>query len=281
MSQEEHSSSAESESSRQETPVETTEPTVEVLDAGELVYRVSSPAEMHYRDSGDGDSAAILEGRMMPYGEWTEVRSSVEGHFMERFSPGALAKTMSEQKSRIRVMFEHGFDRMLGRQAIADIQDFEDQPDGAYYRAGLLSGLPTLMVEGLRRGLYGSSIRFSPIPGKWDRVRSPRPSEHNPEGLPEHTIREARIKEFSVVLFPQYEGATAHIRSLTDEIAARQLLEDPTRLLEIIATSTTPTDEPQHSDREEPEVQAPDSSRSTQPVHDYLKPEEDDLSWLL
>lgn len=261
--------------------METTDPPVEVVDAAELVYRVSSPAEMRYRDADDDETAAILEGRMMPYGEWTEVRSSVEGHFMERFAPGALAKTMREQKSRIRVMFEHGFDRMLGRQAIADIQDFEDQPDGAYYRAGLLGGLPTLMVEGLRRGLYGSSIRFSPIPGKWDRVRSPRPSEHNPLGLPEHTIREARIKEFSVVLFPQYEGATAHIRSLTDEIAARQLLEDPTRLLEIIATNTTNTDEPQHSEREEREAPAPERSRSTQPQRDYLNPKEDDPKWLL
>jgi hypothetical protein len=58
--------------------------------------------------------------------------------------------------------------------------------------------------------LYGSSVRFEPL--KQDRVRFPKRSEHNPEGIPEHTIREARIREFSVVSFPQYAGATAQVR---------------------------------------------------------------------
>jgi hypothetical protein len=72
-----------------------------------------------------------------------------------------------------------------------------DMPDGVYYRASLLDGLPPLLVSGLRRGLYGSSIRFGPI--RSDRVRSPMRSAHNPDRLPEVTIREALIKEFSVV----------------------------------------------------------------------------------
>lgn len=164
----------------------------------------------------------VLEGRMMPYGEWTEINSSVEGHFLERFVPGALAKTIRERKGKIRALFEHGLDLILGRQVIADIDEMREEPDGAYYRATLLDGVPNLIVSGLRRGLYGSSIRFKVLQA--DSVRRPGKSEHNPQGLEERTIREARLMEFSVVAFPAYAGATAHVRSLTDEVTTRKLV---------------------------------------------------------
>jgi len=248
---------------------------VETLNGGELVYRATEPAALQLREEGD---SPVLEGRMMPYDEWTTIHSLSENGgkpFLERFAPNSLAKTMQEQASRIRVLWDHGMDAVLGRQTIAEVEGFRDETDGAYYRAGLLEGLPPLLLSGLKRGLYGSSVRFKPI--KWDRVRSPGKSEHNPEGFPEFTIREAFVKELSVVTFPQYAGATAHVRSLTDEIAAKQLLGDPERLLEFL--KSTPA-EPQHSEREEPVEQAPEPSRSTQPVHDYLQ-QEDDSSWRL
>jgi HK97 family phage prohead protease len=245
----------------------------ETLDGGELVYRMNEdPDHTSVRAAEDGGH--ILEGRMMPYDEWTEVRSSIEGHFLERFTPGSLAKTMAERAKRIRVMFEHGMD-FLGRQSIAAGLTFDDREDGAWYDAALFRSVPELIVEGLRHNVYGSSIRFRPV--KWDRVRSPAKSEHNPEGIPEHTIREAMVQEFSVVSFPQYEGATAAVRSLTDEIAARQLLTNPDRLLEIIARSTTTT-EPQHSGHEETTVSAVEPQHSA--TKDYLNPKEEKPSWL-
>ncbi len=138
----------------------------------------------------------------MPYSTFTEINSRREGHFLERFAPGSLARTLATHLKRIRVLFEHGEDRSLGRQPIATFDDFRDAPDGAYYTASLLRGVPELLVEGLRRGVYGSSVRFNPV--KVDRVRSPGRSAHNPDGLEERTIREARIYEFSVVTFPAY-----------------------------------------------------------------------------
>lgn len=243
---------------------------LESVAGGELVYRATEPVAM--ADEGD----PVLEGRMMPYNEWTEIRSRVEGHFMERFAPGALAKTLSEQATRIRVLWEHGLDAVLGNQTIAAVESFRDEPDGAYYRSTLLEGLPPLLVSGLKRGLYGSSIRYRPV--KSDRVRSPKKSEYNPEGIPEVTVREGFVKELSVVTFAQYAGATALVRSMTDDIAARQLLGDPTRLLEIL--NATPLTEPPHSEREEPVDQAPGPSRRTQP-HDHLRQQEGDSPWRL
>lgn len=251
------------------------EPEVENVNGGELVYRATEPAEMHFNEEGDGPPQ--LAGRMMPYGEWAEVKSRVEGHFLERFAPGALAKTMAERSDRIRVLFEHGLD-VLGGQTIAAIEEMRDEPDGAYYRANLLDGLPALLISGLRRGLYGSSVRYGPV--KWDRVRFPKRSEHNPEGLEERTVREGWVKEFSVTTFPVYAGATAHLRSITDDITAHQLLGAQRNLLDILGREIHPA-EPPHSEREEPEHQAPVESRRTQPVHDYLRPQEDDQSWRL
>jgi HK97 family phage prohead protease len=245
----------------------------EQLSGGEYVYRVAEPALMRFVEE-DG-SAPVLEGRMMPYNEWTEINSSVEGHFMERFVNGALAKTMSEQASRVRALFEHGLDVSLGRQPIAADITLSEEEDGAHYRATLLEGLPPLLLAGLRSGVYGSSVRYRPV--KASRVRYPQRSESNPDGIPELTIREAYLKEFSVTPFPQYAGATAHIRSLTDEIAAKQLLKDPEHLLAIIANRT----EPQHSEREQTEEPPVKRSRSTQPQRDYLQPPKGDPTWLL
>lgn len=247
----------------------------EPLGRGESVYRAAEPAAMSFRE--DAGDHPVLEGRMMPYDEWTEVNSSVEGHFMERFVPGALAKTISERAARIRALFEHGRG-FLHSQPIAEIEEMRDEPDGAYYRAGLLEGLPPLLVAGLRRGLYGSSIRFRALQG--DKVRRPKASDHNPERLPEHTIREAQIMEFSVVTFPQYAGATASVRSITDELAAALLLEDPAKLLRMLEARQA---EPQHAQETQPDEKSTVSERrrSTQPPRDYLRPEEGKPKWLL
>jgi HK97 family phage prohead protease len=179
-----------------------------------------------------------IEGRMMPYGEWAEIDSKAEGHFLERFAPGALSNTIKTRSSRIRALFEHGVSYLAG-QPIAVVDEMSDQPDGAYYHATLLDGLPELLVSGLRKGLYGSSIRFRAL--KFDRNRSPARSAHNPDGIPEVTIREARLHEFSIVTFPAYAGATAHVRSITDEITAREIASNPARMTALVEALDTRT----------------------------------------
>jgi HK97 family phage prohead protease len=152
----------------------------------------------------------ILEGRAVPYLEWTEVASYSEGHFLEQWAPGALRHVIeSGGVGRIKVLFEHGDDRMIGRQPIAKLTGLQEQDDGAYFRAELLSGLPPLIHAGLRRGLYASSVRFQPLDSTTEKF--PQRSDWNPTALPEKTILEARIKELSVVTFPAYKGSTAQI----------------------------------------------------------------------
>jgi HK97 family phage prohead protease len=157
---------------------------------------------------GSGVGLPVI-GRMIPFGEWTEIRSAKEGSFLERFAAGSFSTSIRERGGRIRTLFQHGMDSLLGRQPIAAIEEMWEREDGAHYRSRLLAGVPELVVSGLRAGLYGSSVSFRAR--QFERVVRPRRSGHNPDRLEERTITEADVYEFSFVTFPQYEGATARV----------------------------------------------------------------------
>ncbi|HEX9121954.1 MAG TPA: hypothetical protein VF984_01135 [Actinomycetota bacterium] len=44
----------------------------------------------------------------------------------------------------------------------------------------------------------------------------PKPSDYNPKGLPERTIKEVKMFEYGPTPFPAYAGTDAGLRSLTD-----------------------------------------------------------------
>lgn len=186
------------------------------------------------------DDGKTLFGRIAPANAWTEIRSSVEGHFMERNAPGAFRKTFSEGKPKI--LFNHGKDPQLGNQIIAEPRDVGEDEQGGYYRAEILDGVPPLIVDGLKRGLYGSSHTFSVIRETWN--DRPKPSDHNPKGLPERTILEARVPELGPVTWPAYADAFAGVRSLTDEFTLDRLAADPDRLRDLAGYVEPTTDDP-------------------------------------
>jgi len=159
------------------------------------------------------DGMPVLHGRGAVYNEWTEINSRVEGHFMERFSPGAFTKTISEQGQRIRCLFNHGQDPSIGMKPLGPIEKLEERDDGVHYEVKLLdTPYNRDLVPGLKAGLYGSSFRFG-IVRKSD--ESKRVS--NPAGIKERTITEAYMRELGPTPFPAYGGTSAAIRSLTDE----------------------------------------------------------------
>jgi HK97 family phage prohead protease len=251
----------------------------------QIVYR---SAELNYEKGSDG-KPGILEGKMVPHGAWTEIRSAIEGNFMERIAAGALKKTFAERANRMRVLFEHGFSRLLDKQPIAKLEELRDEDDGAYYRAKLLPGLPELLLSGLAEGEYGSSIGMR-MPIQADIDHTPKRSDYNPEGIPESTVTEASLAEISVTAFPSYEGATATVRSITDDvilethgqiIIAKLAREDPQRLLELVRTELQV--EPPHS--EPPAEEAPQEERepehSPKPTKDWLSEKESEEAWRL
>lgn len=157
-----------------------------------------------------------LVGTIVPFNQWTEINSAYEGHFLERFAPGALTKTFQDRADRIQVLFQHGKDPQVGDKPLGTISRVDHKADGTHYEVDLLdTGYVRELIPGLEAGLYGTSVRFRVL--KEEFVKEPGRSDHNPEGLPERTVKEAFVREFGPVTFPAYGAAKAGMRSRTDE----------------------------------------------------------------
>jgi HK97 family phage prohead protease len=165
---------------------------------------------VNLREDGSAQAdAALLTGHFARFGEWTEIASLVEGHFMEKVAPGAFGKTIREDGKQMRVLFNHGSDPTLGKQILGDVETLREDSVGAYYAVRVFDGLPQLLRSGLAAGVYGSSFRFSVEREQY--VTNTKRSSYNPKALPERTILEARVYEFGPVSFPAYEGATSQL----------------------------------------------------------------------
>jgi phage head maturation protease len=182
------------------------------------LVRALPPRELELRDDGDGPP--VMKGYFARFGVFNEIDSAFEGNFMERIAPSAFTKTFEERTPK--VLFEHGQDPELGNKPLGIPDVLEVRRKGPYYEVPLFNGVPDLVVSGLRAGSYGASYRFSVNREQFN--RDTKQSEHNPKGLPERTLLEVSVPEFGPVVFPADPGASAAVRSLTDEFVLRRLL---------------------------------------------------------
>lgn len=199
------------------------------------IIRAISPSVEFRDDRESGDKRPLLFGHFSRFNEWTEINSFFEGHFLERIVPGAYKKTFRERINDLRVLFQHGKDPVVGDKPIAEIEDLREDEQGAYHESRLLDGVPELIVSGLRAGQYGQSFRMEVM--REEMVEKPERSEHNPEGLPERSIKEIRLHEFGPVTFPAYANTTPGLRSMTDEFVFGWLAREPERARELIGAT--------------------------------------------
>lgn len=191
------------------------------------------PRALELRNDGDGEMPT-LAGRFAVFNQWTRIDSLFEGLFLERIAPGAFAKTIKEQRDDIKVLFQHGHDPMVGDKPLGPIHELEEDGEGARYEVPLIdtSYNRDLLIPGLEAGLYGASFRFRSIKEEFN--KEPGKSEHNPDGIPERTIQELQLYEFGPVTFPAYPGASAGLRSMTDEMLVERMRTDPVRMREVM-----------------------------------------------
>lgn len=180
-----------------------------------------------------------LAGHFCVFDQWTEINSWYEGRFLERIAPGAAAKTIREhwaaKHPRVKVLYDHGYDPQIGNKVLGDLDVLEEDAIGVRYESSLFdTSYNRDLVPGLTAGVYGSSFRFRAIKEEWN--DEPGRSGHNPDGLPERSILEFALYEGGPVTFPAYEGATAGMRSLTDQWLARRL--SPAELEALRSTRT-------------------------------------------
>lgn len=210
-------------------------------------HLVRSVADVEVRDSGESDASPTLTGHFAVFDTFTEIRSAFEGHFLERVAPGAFSKTFKERTPK--VTLNHGADPELADKPLGRVETLREDEQGAYYEVALYRGIPELVMEGLKDGAYGASFRFRVI--KEELVQDPEASDHNPQALPERTITEAAVEEFGPVTFPAYEGATAGVRSLTDDVFMAELASDSEkreRFRRMLEEESASDDEPDDDD---------------------------------
>src|SRR5574338_392363 len=194
---------------------------------------------MELREAQDGGMPTMV-GHFAVFNEWTRIDSAWEGTFMERISPTAFDKTFAENRAGMRVLFQHGKDPQIGDKPLGVIQNLVADERGGFYEVPLFdTAYNRELLPGLQAGAYGASFRFRAV--REDFNRNPERSDYNPEGIPERTITEAKVMEFGPVTFPAYEGATAGVRSLTDDYILRSLFGDPERLEEFLKLRGLPT----------------------------------------
>ena len=203
----------------------------------ENLVRGMFPSDMELRDAGE--AMPTLAGHFSVFDEWTEINSSWEGNFLERISPNAFDKTFSENRKNMRVLFNHGKDPSVGNKVLGPIADLGVDERGAWYDVPLFdTSYNRDLLPGLQAGVYGASFRFKVMRENFDKF--PEESDSNPTAMPERTILEAKVMEFGPVTFPAYEGATAGVRSLTDDYIITSLFgENAERTREFMKHLTT------------------------------------------
>lgn len=198
------------------------------------LYRALHGVPFESRAEGEG-LATTLYGHYTKYEVWNEIDSYFEGRFLERTVPGSGKKTIAENRDRIKVQFDHGYDTFVGSSPLGPIAVLREEDEGPYYEVPLLDTdynrnriqpmLAGKLMDGSTTGesVLGASYRFRVVKEEW--VEPTKATAHNPERLPERTIREYSLYEFGAVVFPAQLVATAGVRSvsLTDHYFERQL----------------------------------------------------------
>lgn len=255
-----------------------------------IVRDTSSAVEC--RDIAPEEGIGLLSGQFSTFGDWYEVDSWIEGHFLERVGSSAFKKTVAESRDAMKILYDHGQDPTIGNKVLAPIRDLTTT---AKYAGPLFdTSYNRDLLPGLKAGVYGSSFRFTVEKDEWN--REPDASPSNPKALPERTITEARVFEFGPVTFPANPNATAGARSTTDDFYRRS--RDPEQFDALLrsaqlartpapAGAAEPAEEPPADTPEEPPAQdtpAPVEAETPVPAPIRRKPKpisrEDFLSQL-
>jgi len=208
----------------------------EYLASLEVVRHVVTPVAYRAAGDDDTDSLGVMDVRFSPFNTWYEIDSWWEGRFLERTVPGAFKRTIGQHLDQnsshnMKTLFNHGMDFHIGDKLLGDITDLREESDSPVSTVNLWdTSYNRDLLPGLKRGSYGSSFMFRVIRDAWD--QEPGISDHNPEGLPERTIKEVRLYEFGPVTWPANPDASSGMRctSGTDAYYEQLRSRDPHRV---------------------------------------------------
>lgn len=156
-------------------------------------------------------SLGTLRGHAAVFNQWARI-DGWEGTFLERVAQGAFARSLAEDRSSVRVLFQHGHDAMSGSKPLGPLTTIREDDVGLFYELPLMdTSYGRDLLPGLQAGVYGASFRFSVQRETFD--QAPGVSAYNERGIPERTLNEVRLLELGPCTFGAYPTATAGVRS--------------------------------------------------------------------
>jgi hypothetical protein len=192
-------------------------------------------------DQPEREGLGLMDVRFSPFNSWYQIDSWWEGSFMERTVPGAFKRTIDAHNAatkvdahNIKTLFNHGRDMYINDKLLGDIDELAEDKDSPRSTVWLWdTSYNRDLLPGLRSGAYGSSFMFRVIQEEWN--EEPGRSDTNPDGLPERTIKEARVFEAGPVTWPASPTASAGMRCLsaTDVYYEHLAREDPRRVADM------------------------------------------------
>lgn len=197
------------------------------IDELDIVRYVITPVV--FRDDGadgaaDEDTLGMMDVRFSPFNTWYEVNSWWEGRFLERTVPGAFKRTIAQhndpkQSHEMKTLFNHGMDMFINDKLLGDIVKSREETDSPVNTVRLWDTTYNRdLLPGLKRGAYGASFMFHVRKDSWD--HEPEASEHNPEALPERTIKETHTLEAGPVTWPASPTASVKMNSTRQRCAS-------------------------------------------------------------
>lgn len=156
-------------------------------------------AGVELRDVETTESFSMMRGRAVPYGEWANI-----GWFLEQFSSGSLAKSISEAARDLPLNLFHE-NRWWPIGAASEWADGDRDLVGTWRLddSELAQNAARLADKGMLTGL---SIEFQPIRSEWDMAEQWDPSI-GPDGMDRVTRNEARLGAVGLVQTPAYVSA--------------------------------------------------------------------------
>lgn len=205
-----------------------------------VVRDVRTPPMLRADDDGEREGLGLLEVRFSPFNSWYRIDSFWEGTFLERSVPGAFKRTFNNTRSAglstFKTLFNHGGDLYIGDKLLGDVESLSEEGDSPVSLVRLWdTSYNRDLLPGLRSGAYRSSFMFQTIRDEWD--MEPEKSEHNPDGLPERTLKEVRVLEAGPVTWPANPAASAKMRCASGTDAYYEALSrrDPDRVASLRA----------------------------------------------
>jgi len=166
-----------------------------------------------------------LYGHFAVFDAWTEIDNWMEGHFLERIAPGAFAESIMAKADKIRVLYTHGFDSVVGMKPIAVPTEITEDDIGGAYRATMLDApYAQDLKPAIAAGQMGASFRGLVTKEEWSKPTVA--TEWNPAMIEERTITQIDLMEFGPCTFGAYESATSGMRSQNEQFG-EHLLGDP------------------------------------------------------